>query len=63
MTGYRGSGVLDTEAVVDALLGLGQLASDLEGFVESIYVNPFVALAKGGCALDGLIVLRNLQLR
>jgi acetate---CoA ligase (ADP-forming) len=58
MAGYRGSAALDIEAVVDALVGLGRLASDLEGFVESIDVNPFVALPKGGCALDALIVLR-----
>jgi len=58
MAGYRGSAALDVEAVVDALVGLGRLASDLEGIVESIDVNPFVALPKGGCALDALIVLR-----
>jgi hypothetical protein len=58
LAGYRGSAALDVETVVDALVGLGRLASDLEGFVESIDVNPFVALPKGGCALDALIVLR-----
>ena len=58
MAGYRGSAALDMEAVVDALVGLGRLASDLECVVESIDVNPFVALPKGGCALDALIVLR-----
>jgi hypothetical protein len=46
------------DVLVDALVGLGRLASDLEAFVESIDVNPFVALPKGGCALDALIVLR-----
>jgi acyl-CoA synthetase (NDP forming) len=60
MSGYRGSGPLDSEAVVAALVGLGNLAVDLEDVVESIDINPFVALpqGEGGLALDALVVLR-----
>jgi acetyltransferase len=60
MNGYRGSGPLDSEAVVAALVGLGNLAVDLEDVVESIDINPFVALPRGqgGLALDALVVLR-----
>jgi acetate---CoA ligase (ADP-forming) len=60
MSGYRGSGPLDSEAVVSALVGLGNLAADLEDIVESIDINPFVALPRGqgGLALDALVVLR-----
>jgi hypothetical protein len=45
---------------VAALVGLGNLALDLKDIVESIDVNPFVALARGqgGLALDALVVLR-----
>jgi acetyltransferase len=60
MNGYRGSGPLDSEAVVAALVGLGRLAADLGDAVESVDINPFVALpqGQGGLALDALVVLR-----
>jgi acyl-CoA synthetase (NDP forming) len=60
MSGCRGSGPLDLEAVVAALVGLGQLAADLGDVVESVDINPFVALPRGqgGLALDALVVLR-----
>jgi hypothetical protein len=60
MNGYRGSGPLDSDAVVAALVGLGQLAADLGDVVESVDINPFVALPRvqGGLALDALVVLR-----
>ncbi len=60
LNGYRGSGPLDSEAVVAALVGLGHLAADLKDVVESIDINPFVALpwGEGGLALDALVVLR-----
>jgi hypothetical protein len=56
--GYRGAPARDIEAVVDALVALGRLATDLEDVVESVDINPFVALTQGGLALDALIVLR-----
>ncbi|HZO44567.1 MAG TPA: acetate--CoA ligase family protein [Xanthobacteraceae bacterium] len=55
--GYRGSAARDEAAVVNALLGLGRLAVDLADVIESVDVNPFVALPQGGMALDALIVL------
>jgi acetyltransferase len=60
MSGYRGSGPLDSEAVVAALVGLGNLAADMKDVIESIDINPFVALplGAGGLALDALVVLR-----
>jgi acyl-CoA synthetase (NDP forming) len=60
LNGYRGSGPLDSEAVVAALVGLGDLAADLEDVVEAVDINPFVALPRGqgGLALDALVVLR-----
>jgi acetyltransferase len=56
--GYRGSAPRDGDGVVQALLGLGQLAVDLGDVIESVDINPFVALPKGGVALDALIVLQ-----
>ncbi len=58
LQGYRGSAPLDREAVAAALIGLGRLAVDLPDVIESVDVNPFVALPKGGMALDALIVLQ-----
>ena len=58
--GYRGSAPLDADAVANALAALGRLAADLGDVIESVDVNPFVALPKGqgGLALDALIVLK-----
>jgi hypothetical protein len=56
--GYRGSAPRDQAAVVNALVGLGRLAADLADVIESVDINPFVALPQGGVALDALIVLR-----
>ncbi len=56
--GYRGSAPRDEAAVVNALVGLGRLAVDLADVIESVDINPFVALPQGGMALDALIVLR-----
>jgi acetyltransferase len=58
LEGYRGGAGLDIEAVVDALVALGRLAVDLEDVIQSVDVNPFVALPRGGLALDALIVLQ-----
>jgi hypothetical protein len=58
LAGYRGSPALDADALVNALVALGQLAADLEDVVQSVDINPFVALPQGGLALDALIVLQ-----
>jgi acetate---CoA ligase (ADP-forming) len=64
LAGYRGGGTFDQDAVVAALVGLGRLAQDLVkedpgNRVQSIDINPFVALPRGqgGFALDALVVL------
>jgi acetate---CoA ligase (ADP-forming) len=54
--GYRSSPVLDADAVVDALIALGRIAEDLADVVQSIDINPFVVLPRGGFALDALVV-------
>jgi acetyltransferase len=60
LRGYRGALALDADAVVAALVALGRLAVDLEDVVQSVDINPFVALPQGGMALDALIVLQRL---
>jgi acetate---CoA ligase (ADP-forming) len=58
MRGYRSSPVLDADAMVDALIALGRIADDLGDVVQSIDINPFVVLPRGGFALDALFVPR-----
>ena len=58
LAGYRGAPAYDTDAIVDALVALGRLAADLGDVVQSVDINPFVALPRGGMALDALIVLQ-----
>jgi acyl-CoA synthetase (NDP forming) len=61
MSGYRGGPSADTEAAVRALLVLGRIAEDLRDVIESIDINPFVALNQGGRTLDALVVLRTVN--
>jgi acetyltransferase len=56
MRGYRSSPALDADAVVDALVALSRIAEDLADVVQSIDINPFVVLPRGGFALDALFV-------
>jgi acetyltransferase len=58
LDGYRGMPPADKERVLAGLCALGRLAHDLGDAVESIDVNPFVALPDGAVALDALVVLR-----
>lgn len=60
LAGYRGMPASDTGSVLAALVALGRLAHDLGDQVESIDINPVVALpdGQGAVALDALVVLR-----
>ncbi|HEY6254393.1 MAG TPA: acetate--CoA ligase family protein [Xanthobacteraceae bacterium] len=60
LQGYRGGTPLDRESVLAAMLALGRLAHDLGDRIESIDINPFMALPEGhgALALDALMVLR-----
>ncbi len=60
LKGYRGAPPCDEGSVLAALIALGKLAHDLGEEVESIDINPVVALPNGdgAIALDALVVLR-----
>ena len=58
IAGYRGAAALDADAAVEALVALGRIAEDLADVVQSIDINPFVVLPRGGVALDALLVPR-----
>jgi acetyltransferase len=61
LKGYRGTPACDEAGVLAALGALGRLAHDLGDQVESIDINPLVALpdGQGAVALDALVVLRS----
>ena len=54
-------GFVDVDALAGAVAALSRFAAAHADVVESVDVNPFVALpeGKGGLALDALIVERN----
>jgi acetate---CoA ligase (ADP-forming) len=60
LQGYRGAPPADRESVLAAMLALARLAHALGDRIESIDINPFVALpaGQGALALDALVVLR-----
>jgi acyl-CoA synthetase (NDP forming) len=60
LRGYRGAPPADEPSVLAALVALGRLAHDLGDQLDSIDINPFVALpaGDGAVALDALVVLR-----
>lgn len=60
LKGYRGDGPYDRAAVIDSLVAVGRLAVDAADTVESLDINPFVALpaGQGAFALDALVIAR-----
>lgn len=58
IAGFRGGRPHDGEAAVDALMALGLFAEVAGDLLESVDINPFRILPKGGLALDALVVLR-----
>jgi len=64
LRGYRGRPRYDEDSVVAALMALGRLAHDLGDALESIDINPFMALpaGQGAVALDALVVLRDQEM-
>jgi len=58
--GYRGEEPYDRDAIIDALVSVGQLAADNFETIESLDINPFVAMpsGQGAFALDALVVLK-----
>jgi acetate---CoA ligase (ADP-forming) len=61
LAGYRGAPACDVDALARALVNLGALARDLADVIESVDVNPVVALPAGAFALDGLVILREIE--
>ena len=58
LLGWRGAPPPDREALKQAIVAVSAFAAANAETVESLEVNPFVALPKGGVALDMLLQLR-----
>ncbi|MDO9085385.1 MAG: acetate--CoA ligase family protein [Anaerolineaceae bacterium] len=60
LTGYRGQNPVDVDAVVETILRLSQLAVDFDE-IEEIEINPLLVLEKGVLALDGRVILKQIE--
>jgi acyl-CoA synthetase (NDP forming) len=58
LTGVRGRPAVDTGAIVQAAVRLGQLAADLGEQLEAVDINPLIATPYGALAVDALIIPR-----
>ncbi len=56
LAGARGRQLLDLAALARAIAALSRAAAAYRDSIESIDINPFVLLAKGGMALDALVL-------
>ncbi len=56
LEGVRGSPASDLEFLAEQVARLSELASDLADDIAEIDVNPLVLHAKGGVAVDGLVI-------
>ena len=59
IAGHRGAPALDREAVIDAIVALGQFALDAGDRIEAVDINPLMARAEGQgvCVADALVVV------
>jgi hypothetical protein len=59
LKGYRGRGASDIEAVIDAIVATGRIAADVGQALQSMDINPLVALpaGRGAVALDALVIV------
>jgi hypothetical protein len=56
--GWRGAPAADLDTLASTICTLAALAAANQDDIDSIEINPFVALPKGGAALDLLLQLR-----
>ena len=56
LQGARGKPPFDLQALAHALVALSHFAAAHAHEIDSVEINPFIALPQGGCAVDALIV-------
>ncbi|WP_454689712.1 acetate--CoA ligase family protein [Achromobacter aloeverae] len=59
LTGYRNRPALDLDALIDVVCKVSALALEMQDSVAEIDINPFILHARGGMAVDALIVVRD----
>ena len=59
LDGWRGAKPADLDTLAKTIATLAAFAAAHADDVESIEINPFVALPEGGATLDALIQLRS----
>lgn len=57
LSGYRGTSAGDIDAVIDAILALGEFAAANADCLVEVEINPFLVQETGGYAADALLVL------
>ena len=58
LQGARGRPSMDLGAIADALVALAHFAARHEADLQSVEINPFIALPQGGIAVDAVILPR-----
>jgi acetyltransferase len=58
LTGYRGDTPKDIKNLIELVQRFSHLVVDFEGEIESMEINPLIALEKGACCVDAKIVLK-----
>jgi acyl-CoA synthetase (NDP forming) len=61
LAGFRGAPPCDVEAVAAAICAISRLAADFAEEIESVDINPLIAIPgeRGALALDALVILRD----
>jgi succinyl-CoA synthetase beta subunit len=55
LDGWRGAPAADLDAVVDAIVAIGQLAAELGDRLDALDVNPLIVGPSGAVAVDALV--------
>jgi len=58
LSGFRGKPPLDLETLARAIVSVSELMVSGKEWIQSIDVNPFISLERGGKAVDAVIVTR-----
>jgi acetate---CoA ligase (ADP-forming) len=58
LAGHRGAPPADLEAVIDAIVALSQVASELGEHLDALDLNPLIVHPSGAVAVDALVIPR-----
>lgn len=59
LSGARGRGGANRDALIEALLALGELAQELREELREVEINPLAVSPHGVCAMDAVILLQS----